>query len=153
MSYQEKRSITSIITSVVVLTVYSLIMYQRFQNGNAETENMVKYWATFIVWLVPFSIAARIIIEIFFHIGNEVVSTVKGEEAERIDLVDERDKIIEIKAGRVALVVFMVAFLGAMLTQVFDMEVSAMFITLIAGGFLSEVASSLLAIVYYRKGV
>ena len=64
-------------------------MYQRFQNGNADTSNMVKYWATFIVLLVPISIAARIIITIFFHIGFEVVNAAKGEESDNSELVDE----------------------------------------------------------------
>lgn len=153
MSYQEKRSVMSIITSVLVLTIYSIVMYQRFQNGNAETGDLVKYWATFIVILIPFSVLGRIIVEIFFHIGNEVAGAAKGEKPESIDIVDERDKLIEVKSASNSLYIFMIGFLIAMLTQVFGMGVSVMFIVLIAGGFLSDVGSSLLGIYYYRKGV
>lgn len=153
MTYQENRSLTNILSSVITTSIYGFIVYQRYLNGSVETTDVFKFWAITILIFIPISIVARIIIMIFFSIGNAVVQTAKGEEVGELDVVDERDKLIELKSQRISLVIFSLGFILALVTQAVNMNDHVFFITLISAGVITEIASELATILYYRKGV
>lgn len=153
MTYQENRSITNILSGLITTGVYAFVVYQRYLNGTVDTTDVFKFWAITILVFIPISIIARIIIMIFFSIGNAVVQTAKGEEVSEIDIVDERDKLIEMKATKISLVVFSLGFLLALVTQALDMNDHIFFITLVVVGLITEVVSETATIIYYRKGV
>ena len=77
---------------------------------------------------------------------------IKGKDDEDLDFYDERDKLIELKSTRVALVVFSLGFILALSTQAFGMSVAAFFLTMLGFGLLSEVIASIYIIIIYRKG-
>lgn len=153
MSYQEKKSLTNIISSVVITIIYAIIMYQRYSNGAFDTTNVMKLWAIIILIFIPISIVAKIIIEIMFRITDNVVSTVKGEEVDEGDIVDERDRLIGLKATQISMAVFVIGFMLALISQVMNMSNHTFFIILVVFGLLSELASETMTILYYRKGV
>lgn len=148
MSLQEKRSLTSILSSILILVFYSLYTYQRYQSGVLDTSNIFKFWAVFILILIPVSIVVRIVITILFSI----VITIVTKEEDDPSFADERDKLIELKSSQYALYVFSIGFMLAMVTQAINMAPSAMFITLIASGFLSDMVSEISQIYFYRRG-
>lgn len=153
MTYQESRSLTNIFSTIIITGVYALIVYQRYLNGTVDTTDVFRFWALAILIFIPISIVARIIILIIFSIGNSVVQTAKGEEIENVDFVDERDKLIELKATKISLIIFSLGFIFALVTQVANMSNHMFFITLIVVGVITEVVSDLATIIYYRKGV
>jgi uncharacterized membrane protein len=152
MNYKENKSITNIISSIVVTGVYALIQYNRYSAGAMNDENIFKFWAIIILIFIPISVATRIIILIIFHIGDAVVKTAKGEEVVE-EIEDERDKLIQMKASGNSMFIFALGFIIALFTQLFDGSNHLFFITLIGFGFITEIASDLLTIRYYRKGV
>lgn len=153
MTYQETKSLTNIISTIAITGIYAIIIYQRVLNGIADTSDVFKFWALTILIFIPISIAARIIIMIIFSIINATVQTAKGEEIDIDDVVDERDKLIELKSMRISLIIFSLGFIIALGTQLIDMSHHMFFITLIAFGLISEIVSDISMIVYYRKGV
>lgn len=154
MSYQEKKSLTNIISSIVITGVYSLIIYQRYLNGSFDTSNIFRFWAIVILIFIPISVLARIIILIIFNIAESVVQTVKGEDINaEMDMVDERDKYIAMKATNASMMVFALGFILALLVQLFDVSNHWFFIIILVSGLVTEVLSDTLSIVYYRKGV
>ncbi|MDY0295375.1 MAG: hypothetical protein RBQ71_06155 [Acholeplasmataceae bacterium] len=153
MTYQETKSLTNIISTIAITGIYAIIIYQRVLNGIADTSDVFKFWALTILIFIPISIAARIIIMIIFSIINATVQTAKGEEIDIDDVVDERDKLIELKSMRISLIIFSLGFIIALGTQLIDMSHHMFFITLIAFGLISEIVSDISMMVYYRKGV
>lgn len=153
MTYQEKRSFTYIITNLIAMTVYGLIVYNRFQAGNYEVDNLMKFWAVRILWYIPVIIGVRIVVEILLNIFQAISNEVQGKEQEDLGITDERDKLIEHKADRISMFLFAVGFVLALFSQVFDHSVHVFFITIIGFGTISEVVSELLKVRYYRRGV
>ncbi len=153
MSYQESKSLTNIFSSIIITGIYTLIVYQRYLNGNVDTTDIFRFWAIVILIFIPISIVARIIIMIIFSIGTAIVQTAQGEEAEVMDVIDERDKLIELKATKISLIIFSLGFILALVTQVINMNNHVFFITLIGAGVITEIVSELFTIIYYRKGV
>lgn len=155
MSYKEKMKVANIVSSVVITTVYAIIMYQRYLNGTISDENIFRFWAVVILIFIPISIVARIIILILFNISNAVVETAKGNdfEEEMDDITDERDKLIERKANYIGMFVFSAGFILALVSQLFDVSNHLFFIILVVAGFMTDILSESLAIVYYRRGV
>ena len=153
MSYQEKRSLSNIVMTVLITVVYVLVTVSKYNNGDFDTSNEMKLWSTLILWFIPISVAARIILTILFRIFSEIGREISGNKEDNIDLVDERDKLIELKANRISLVVFGLGFIIALFTQAFDASISVFFITFITGGVLSEVLGNVFEVIYHRRGV
>ena len=153
MTYQENRSLTNILSTIIITGVYALIVYQRYLNGTVDTTDVFRFWAITILLFIPISIVARIIIMIIFAIINSVVQTAKGEEIDDMDFTDERDKLIELKSTKISLIIFSLGFILALVTQAFNMNDHMFFIILVVSGVISEIVSDFVTIIYYRKGV
>lgn len=154
MSYQENRSLTYIISSVFITGVYSYIIYQKYLSGALDDSNIFRFWAIIILIFIPISIIARIIIMIIFHILQSVVQAAKGEEVDaEMDIVDERDKLIEMKVARISMMIFALGFILALVTQLFDLSNHLFFITFLLFGLITDITSETMKIIYYRKGM
>ncbi len=154
MSYKEKKSLTNIISSVLITTIYAFIMYQRYLDGGLDYSSVFKLWAVVILIFIPISIATRIIIMIIFNILESIVQAAKGEELDNnIDMVDERDKLIQMKASAISMYIFSLGFIIALIIQLFDVSNHLFFIVMIIAGLITDVVSESLIIRYYRRGI
>ncbi|ANE45843.1 hypothetical protein SY83_05470 [Paenibacillus swuensis] len=148
MTYQEKKSIVSLISTILIFGFYCLYMYPQFPEWKVESTETFRFWGSFVLILMLISIVAHIIISIIFNIVYRI--TTREIEPK---FADELDKLIELKAYRISFFVFIVGFLLAMGSLVIDRPSQAMFIILIASGFLSDLTGSVTKLYHYRKGV
>jgi uncharacterized membrane protein YfcA len=147
MTYQERRAIVSVISTLLISTLYSAYMAQRYPEASAYSAEVFRFWGAFFLILIPVSIVAKIIIYILFSIFNTV--TTREQEP---SITDERDKLIDLKATRNSLVVFTAGFLAGMLAAALGQPPTVMFIAFIASGVLAEVVSDLSQFYFYRRG-
>jgi hypothetical protein len=148
MTYQEKKSIVSVISSILIFVTYCLFMYPRYPGVDAESGEVFHYWGSFVLFLTLFSIIAHIIISIIFNIVFRM--TTKEKEP---GFADELDKLIDLKANRISFFVFITGFVFAMGSLVFYQPSQIMFMILIASGFISDVTGSVTKLYHYRRGV
>lgn len=148
MSFQERRSIVNLVSTILITAFYSAYMVQRFPEGNAYSPDVFRFWGAFYLILIPVTIIARIVIYIVFYIVN-TIATRKEEPS----ITDERDQLIELKATRYSQYVFAFGFVLAMGSLVMDMPPSVMFIILICSGLVSGVVSEVSQFYFYRSGV
>ncbi|MEH6954822.1 hypothetical protein [Neobacillus drentensis] len=148
MTYQEKRSIVSLISAILIFGTYCLYMYPRYPGGGLETLETFRYWGSFVLILTLFSIVAHIIISIIFNIVFRMTTREKEPK-----FADELDKLIDLKAARNSFFVFIIGFLLAMGSLIIFQPSQVMFIILIISGFISDVTGSLTKFYHYRKGV
>ena len=148
MSYQEKRSIVSIISSLLIFGIYSMYVFRKYQEGGHVLANDLSFWATAFLILIPVSIAANIIMHIVFYIIN----TIATNECEP-SITDERDKLIELKATRNSHWIFVFGFFLAMGSLVLNMPPAVMFIVIAVSGLVSSIVDDLSQLHYYRRGI
>jgi dolichol kinase len=94
------------------------------------------------------SIIARIIIEIIFTILNTIAT-----REEIPSIIDERDKLIGLKATRNGLYTFIAGFLIALGSLAMDNPPATMFIILLGAGVASTIVDDLSQVYFYRRGV
>lgn len=148
MTYQEKKSIVSLISTILIFTVYLLYRYPQYPNEVLDSKVTFHYWGSFVLVLTLVSIAAHIVISIIFNI---IFRMITGEKEPAF--ADELDKRIGLFAFRNSFAMFVSGFLLAMGSLVIDQPLKVMFIVLIVSGFLSDVTGSISRIYYYRRGV
>jgi hypothetical protein len=148
MSFQEKKNIVSLISTFLIFGSYWLYVFQKHPFGSLDQENTLSFWGSFILILIPVTIAAKIIISIVFTVINRIATN-----EQEPSFSDELDKLIELKATRNSHYVFLLGFVLSMVTLVMDMPANTMFIILICSGFVSEVIGYISQLYFYRKGV
>lgn len=165
MSYQEKRTITSMITGALVLAAYCVYAFGKFRSGVVAPDDL-KFWAVTMLTFIGIGIAAAIVIQIIFHILLSISIAVKQKirneqcddkdiekmiEAEIVE--DEMDKLIELKAMRLGFAIAGVGFIAGLLALVFTasavLMLNILFISFSAGSLVEGVGQ----LIYYRKGV
>jgi hypothetical protein len=147
MSYHEKRAIVNMSSSVLVTVIYSVYLYIRYLAGGGEFINDPRFWGKAFLIFIAVTIVANIIINIVFTIHYRL--TTKEEEP---SISDERDKLIELKGSRNALIVFSIGMVLSMVTQVLGLPLYVMFITMIYSGLLSSVIDEYTQFYLYRRG-
>jgi len=169
MSYQEKRTITSIVTGALVLGAYCIYAFGKYQSGTV-TPGDLKFWASTMLIFIGVGIAAAIVIQIVFHIllsisiavqekirdvecNDKVIekSIEKTIGAEMVE--DEMDKLIELKSTRIGFFFAGIGFVAALVSQVLNYSpvvmLNIMFISFSAGSMFEGFAQ----LYYYRKGI
>ena len=165
MSYQEKRTITSIFAGILVLAAYLMYAFNPDRLGRLAAGDL-KPWAVTMLIFIGIGVVATIIIQIVFHIMLSISIAVKAKirdqecddmEIERSinsEMVeDERDKIIELKSSRIGFFVAGFGFMGALASLAFNYSpvvmLNILFITFSVGSILEGIAQ----VVLYRKGM
>ncbi|AZN38341.1 hypothetical protein [Paenibacillus albus] len=148
MTYQEKKSIVSIVAAILITGLYSAFKYAHYPAEELDAEALYHYWGAFVLVLLLVSILAHIVISIVFNIVFRVTTREKEP-----GFADELDKLIELKSNRNGFFVFILGFLLAMVSLVLNKPISNMFIILITAGFLSDITGSATKLYHYRKGV
>ncbi|PWW05131.1 hypothetical protein DFQ01_105115 [Paenibacillus cellulosilyticus] len=148
MTYQEKRSIVTLISTILIFAAYCLYMYPRYPEQGAELSELLHYWGAFVLVLMLISIIAHIVISIVFNIIYRMTT---GEKEP--GFTDELDRIIELRAHRTSFLLFILGFLCAMGSLVLEQPLYIMFDILIAAGFLADVSGSITKLYHYRRGI
>jgi len=148
MTYQEKKSIVSLISAVLIFVLYCWYRYPQYPGGSVSPTEVFRYWGSFVLVLTLVSIVAHIVISIIFNIVFRITT---GEKEP--SFADELDKLIDLKAFRNSFAVFIIGFLLAMGSLVMEQPLQVMFMILIASGFLSDVTGSVTKLYHYRRGV
>ncbi len=165
MSYQEKRTITSIITGILFIAAYCIYAFGRVRSGSANP-NDLKFWAITMLIFMGIFIGATIIIQIIFHILLSVGIAVKqkmqnekcdDKEIERsigAEMVeDERDKLIALKSERIGSILASAGFIAGLVSLALNSSpavmLNIMFLAFMTRGLVEGFAQLYLS----RKGV
>ena len=165
MSYQEKRTIVSIITGILILAAYCIYAFGKYQSGAIAADDM-KGWAVIILAFIGIGVVSSIAIQIVFHILLSITIAVQervrtgrcdDKEIEKTIgaemVTDEMDKLIELKSMKVGFIIAGIGFVTALVTQLLNyspaMLLNVMFISFSAGSLLEGLAQ----IYFYKRGI
>ena len=165
MSYQERRTIVSLISGVLIVAAYCINTFGHYQSGAVEAGDL-KFWAGAMLIYIGIGVAVSIVIQIVFHILTSIAIAVKkkirdeqcdDKEIEKsigAEMVeDEMDKLIELKAMRIGFLIAGIGFFAALVSLVLGYSAAVMLNILFlsfSGGSLLE---GVVQLYFYRRGV
>jgi hypothetical protein len=147
MSARERQTIVSLLTTLLLVVFFVGYVLPRYPAGNPYAPEVFRFWGLAFVVLVPVSIVPNIAVSIVFGV---VYAMATRQNASSI--ADERDKLIELRALRIALYAFTGGFALAMGTLAIGMPPSVMFIVLMGSGYGSGLVGNITQLYLYRKG-
>ncbi len=165
MSYQERRTIVSLITGILVIAAYLIYTLGRYQSGAVDGSDL-KFWAGAILIFIGIGIAVSIVIQIVFHIlmsiGIAVNRKIQGESlddkaieksinAQMVE--DEMDKLIQLKAMRISFAAAGVGFIAALVSLVLGYSAAVMLNILFLSFSVGALIEGVVELYYYRRGV
>ncbi len=165
MSYQEKRTIATIFSGVIILAAYCIYAFGKVHAGAASLDDL-KFWATTMLVYLGIGIAVTIVIQILFHILLSISIAVKEKihdqqssdkeidkkiEVEMVE--DERDKLIELKSMRFGFAVAGIGFVGALISLILNYSPAVMLNILFLSFGIGSLFEGVGQLYYYRRGV
>lgn len=159
MSYQEKKTLASIATGVLVVAAYCVYALGKIQSQAAVLDNL-QFWGTTMLIFIGIGIAAAIVVQIIYHIllsisiavkeGTDkgVEKKMKGEMVE-----DEMDKLIELKSMRLGFAICGAGFIAALISLALNYPAGVMLNILFLSFSLGSLAEGAMSLYYYRAGV
>ena len=161
MSYQEKRTVISMVMGVLILAVYCIYTFTRVGTGAVDFNNL-KFFALTMMIFIGIGIVAMIILQILFHIALSVSIAVKEDckDDKKIEkaieatvIEDEMDKLIELKSGKIGFALTGAGFIAGLITLLFSCPPAVMLNILFLSFGAGSLAGGAMSIYYYRKGV
>ena len=165
MSYQERRTIVSIISGAIVIAAYCIDTFGRYQAGAAGVDEL-KFWAGAMLTFVGIGIAVTIVIQIVYHIlisiGIAVQKKMLNEQVDDKDIEkslnammieDEMDKLIELKALQIGFGIAGFGFIAGLVSLLLGYSAGVMlniFFFSFSGG---AVIDGFVQLYFYRRGV
>ena len=148
MTYQEKQNIVNIFSGLLITAIYAWMVYQRQLQGRFDLSEDFSKWGVIFLIFIGVSIVTRIIIQIIFHILNAIAT-----REQEVPAVDERDKLVKLKATRNSYYVLTSGFVLSVMALAIGMPVYGMFIAFVVFGLIAEIMDNGSQIYYYRKGI
>jgi hypothetical protein len=161
MSYQEKRTITSMFSGVLVLAAYCIYVLGKYNAGMIDPSD-IKFWSTTMLVFIGIGVVGTIIIQIVFHILLAMAIAVKERKCddEHINktiessmVEDEMDKLIELKSLRAGFIFAGIGFVVALIAMTLGHSAPVMLNILFISFSLGSFSEGVLSLYYYRKGV
>ncbi len=148
MTYQEKNVFVGLVSGVIVFALYAYFVMQMYQGGVFEGPGAGAQIGKSILWLIFGGIVIHIIAQIVFSIAHAVIT----REANPSPVVDERDRLIELRALRVAYYIIGAGFVGAMIALALEQTYFLTFNIIVFSFFAASVVEGLVQLFLYRRG-
>jgi len=165
MSYQEKRAIVSIVTGIFILAAYCIHVYGKYQSGVIASDDL-KPWAATMLVFIGIGVIATIIIQIVFHILLSIAIAAQqklqnancddkeiGVRIESEMVVDEMDRLIELKSERIGFGVAGVGFVIALVSLVLNFPLAIMINIVFASFSLASLVEGFTQLYFYKRGI
>lgn len=159
MSYQEKRTLVSIVAGITALTAYCTYGFSMYTNHGVMILEDLRFWATTMLISLAGFITFMILVQVIFHIamsvGNEVKKEVDemSEVDEVSDMEDEMDRLIGLKSIKNSYMVVGIGFILSLLTVVFGLPAGIMMNIIYLSFIVGMIIDGLTQLHYYRKGI
>ena len=151
MSYQEQRSVVTMVSGVAIFFAMYLLAMPRFQALDPSVlgdGNQLLYWAAgMMLVFIAGSIVIRILVMILHAILYRIIA---GEDPPSIE--DERDKQIELKVSQISQTIFILGFVAALIAVRGGATAIGMLLWIAGAGLGAEIVGEVIRIIFYRRG-
>lgn len=149
MTYQVKKAIVSIFSSIPILIFYGMYAYSKHQSGTIDMATDLAFWAKLMLITIGIGIVLTIVIHIAFHIINAIIT--EREDDPMIE--DEMDKLVELKSDRFSFILVGMGFIAALVTLVLKMPPAVMLNVLFFSCYVGSIIGEIAKIFFYQRGI
>ncbi len=148
MPQQQKSIYASLFSTVLIFTIYFWYMAEMHGQGAFDGENAYALIGQSVLWLM----VGGIVVNIIAHIAINIIYAIITNEANSNPVVDERDKLIELRALRVAYYVFGAGFVLSMISLALGQPPFIAFIIIIFSCAIASLSEGFVQLFLYRRG-
>ena len=158
MSYNSKKTISSIIAGATMMAAYAI--YALSERSPAPDD--IKSWAIAMLIFIGISVVAVIAVHILFHIMLSIGIAVK-ERAQDEKLVermiasaqveDERDKLVAMRSARIGYGISGAGFVAALVALALGVQVVAALHIPFAAFAIGSLVEGIVSVYYYEIGI
>jgi hypothetical protein len=149
MAYKEKQALITIL--IYIIGIGSYLGYILTRDPEQYLDG--KFWASTMLIFIGILIVMTIIILIAFNIAYEVVYAVKKEPGKIDDVVDEMEKLINLKSVRNGGIVSSIAILFAPVLVLFDVSLIWVLNVVYIGFFVAAIFEECSKLYFYKRGI
>jgi hypothetical protein len=147
MSFSERSIVAELVTSLIVIALFTWLLVSRMEAGAFDGPEGLQAWARQVLWMIPVGIGTGIGVTLLLAMAHH------ASAREAFDgLVDERDRLITLWGWKVTAITVSAGFIAALgalawgLTPLFAMNL------MLASFALGDVAGNLAKMLRYRRG-
>lgn len=147
MTFQEKKSLVNIVGAFLLFGYFWFSVFPRHPTVGTDAETVLKFWGGTILWYVALSIAVHIVGQIL----TNILHTASTKE-QVSSLMDERDRLFELRVDRYSNYTFFFVFMLAMLLAVLNAAPTVVFQVLLVGLLAGQIVVNVVQFYLYRRG-
>ena len=164
MSFQEKKTLVSITSGVILLAAYCIYAFTKLNSGAASLAN-IQFWAITILVFAGIGIGSMIIIQILFHIIFSISIAIKSKindesfDEKNIDKIinaeikiDERDRQIELKSMRFGYFFVQFGFVAGLAILAWNGRPAVMLNVMYLTFLVDSIIEGCVQLFHYRRG-
>lgn len=150
MTFQQKNTVVTLATFSLILTLFLMRLMQLIQGDNFTQPTLVRLWLMVVLLAVVATIAALILT----HGVSAAILAIRTNDGdpEYDDLVDDRDRFIDLKGTRLTYTVTSLGSFLAMLTFALGQSALIMFTLLVFFGLVAQIAGDVRRLHLYSQG-
>ena len=148
MNFEVKNIYAGFASTVVIFSIYFVVVSNMYAAGRFEGPEGMALLGKAILALM----AGGIVVHILMTILANIVIAILQNDPEPSFVVDERDKLIELRGLRVSYYVFGAGYVAAMIAMALGMAVFWVFNLLLVFCALSALTEAAVKLVWYRRG-
>ena len=148
MTYEEKNTWVSIATTLIAFGAFYLYMRGYFSDGSLSGADGLAFFGKAVLALIGLSILLTIICTILFNI----IYAIATNDPKPSFVVDERDRLIELRGLKITSYLTGSGFMLAMLLLALGYGVLLVFNIIILSFAAGEVIGSIYKLAIYRRG-
>ncbi|MGI9628668.1 MAG: hypothetical protein ACR2QM_17670 [Longimicrobiales bacterium] len=144
MSGQEKSTLAAIVLNLLVNGFVGFQLVQRFESGQLYGGDGLQIWARTVIWAIPALLVLTVLVHLVAYVlsGDRKASTV----------VDERDRLFQLRGLAVTTVVAGFGFIATVVALATGVQAVQAFTVVYVGMALADLAGNTVRFLSYRFG-
>lgn len=148
MNFEVKNIYAGFVSTAIIFTTYFIVVSEMYSEGRFDAANGNALLGKAILSLMVGGIVVHIVVMIL----TNIVLAIATNDPKPSFVVDERDKIIELRGLQVSYFVFGAGYVGAMIMLAMGFAVFWVFNMLLAACAVSVLVEGAIRLFYYRRG-
>lgn len=148
MTYEDRNNLVAIFNNLIVSGYFVWRIYGMYLEGAFEGPDGLSLWAQTVLWVIPVSIAATIVLTIAFNIVFAIA--VRDPNPEMVS--DERDRQFGRRSIMTSVFVASAGFILSLVLLALGGEVFYALNLILVGFVLADLSGSLVKFISYRRG-
>jgi len=148
MNFEVKNIYAGLVTMAIIFTIYAVVVAQMYGEGRFEGPEGNALLAKAILALMLGGVLVHILVAIL----TNIVLAIIARDPKPSFVVDERDKLIELRGLRVSYYVFGAGFVTAIAVMALGAGVFWVFNLLLASCAVSTLVEAVVRLACYRRG-